>query len=204
MISYSVQIIDRLQCLNETVRVYRSAVKYLVDIAFLHYDEIKDLSSNWAMTYIESLVHTTRFNKAKYLRFDKEFYKFPSYLRRAAITTAIGKVSSYLSLVENWKADGCKGKKPHMNYNQDMMLCFYRDNMFKEKDGSFMIKVYHKRDWIWMPVTLRQTDLDYIHKHCAGLKEHAPVLKKNGMAAILFVLAMTIAVRNVLSRTKMS
>ena len=187
MISYSVQIKGSLHCFNETVKVYQAAVRYLVDITFIHYDEIKDLSSKWAMTYIESLIHTTAYNPARYPKFDKLFYKFPSYLRRAAITTAIGKVSSYLSLVKNWEEDGCRGKRPHMNFNQEMMPCFYRDNMFVEKDGVFKIKVYHKRDWIWMPIKLRKTDLDYIRKNCSGLKEHAPVLKKrHGGYALCF------------------
>lgn len=178
MISYDVQIKDSLHCFNETVKLYRAAVKYLVNIVFLHYDETKDLASKKAQRYIEILVHSTAGCPARYPRFDKLFYKFPSYLRRAAITTAIGKVSSYLSMVENWEKDGCLGKRPHMNYNQDMMPCFYRGNMFREKDGGFEIKVYHRRDWIWMPIKLRKTDLNYIRKNCTGFKEHAPVLKK--------------------------
>ena len=178
IISYSVQIKDSLHCLSETVKLYRSAVRYLVDIAFLHHEEMENLSSLHTVNYMESLIHTTSHNVAKYPKFDREFYKFPSYLRRAAITTAISKVFSYLSLVRNWENGGCKGKRPHMNFNQDIMPCFYHSNMFKKKDGCFMIKVYYKRDWIWMPITLRKTDLEYIHKHCAGLKEHAPVLKK--------------------------
>lgn len=35
--------------------------------------------------------------------FAKDFYKFPSYLRRAAINEAIGKVSSYKSNYANWE-----------------------------------------------------------------------------------------------------
>lgn len=178
MISYSVQIKDSLHCFDETVKVYRAAVRYLIDITFIHYDEIKDLPPNKAQRYMEILVHSTAGCPARYPKFDRLFYKFPSYLRRSAITTVIGKVSSYLSMVKNWEKDGRKGKRPHMNFNQNMMPCFYQDNMFVEKDGVFKIKVYHKRDWIWMPIVLRKTDLDYIRKNCSGLKEHAPVLKK--------------------------
>lgn len=46
MISYSVQIKDSLHCFDETVKVYRAAVRYLIDITFIHYDEIKDLPPN--------------------------------------------------------------------------------------------------------------------------------------------------------------
>lgn len=178
MISYAVQIKDSFHCLNKTVRLYRAAVKQLVNIVFLHYKDLDTLSAKESQRCIELLVHSTKDREARYPHFDGAFYKFPSYLRRAAITAAIGKVSSYLSMMENWNVSGRKGKKPHMNYSQDMMPCFYKDNMFKEQNGQFFIKVYHKNDWVWMPVTLRKTDLIYIRKHCAGLKEHAPVLKK--------------------------
>ena len=55
------------------------------------------------MNYVEKLVHHTKGNKAVY-DFDNKFYKFPSYLRRSAITKAIGIFSSYMSQIENWKA----------------------------------------------------------------------------------------------------
>ena len=101
MISYSVQIKDSLHCFDETVKVYRAAVRYLIDITFIHYDEIKDLPPNKAQRYMEILVHSTAGCPARYPKFDRLFYKFPSYLRRSAITTVIGKVSSYLSMVKN-------------------------------------------------------------------------------------------------------
>ena len=162
--------------MDQTVRVYRDAVKYLTNIVLLHFDEMNQAKVK--VNYIERLIHTTKKNQAKYPLFDQRFVKFPSYLRRAAIRTAIGKVSGYCSQVANWKADGCKGKKPFMNFSQDMMPCFYRKDMFLEVDGEFFIKIYSQHDWVWKHIPVRRTDLEYIRKNCYGLKEHAPVLKK--------------------------
>lgn len=178
MMSYGVKLNNLVRCLEPTLRVYRDAIRYLIDIAALHYDDVKDMKSLDAQSYVEHLVHTTEDNDAPYKRFDKLFYKFPSYLRRDAITTAIGKVKAYKKLVALWEQDGCKGKKPHMDFNQDMMPCFYRGNMFREEGGNFSIKVYRKKDWVWMPVSLRKTDLEYIRKNCSDLRACAPVLKK--------------------------
>lgn len=177
-VSYGIQLNRMDRCLDPTIRVYRDAVRYLIDIAMLHYEEIKNLLPNDAQRYIERLIHSTKQNAAVYPAFDRRFYKMPSYLRRSAISTANGKVTGYMELVSQWKASGCKGRKPHMNFSQDMMPCFYRNNMFRQKNGIFEIKAYIRHDWIWLPVSMRKTDLDYIHKHCSGMKECAPVLRK--------------------------
>lgn len=177
-ISYGVQLNHMSRCLDPTVRVYRHTVRYLIDIVFLHYEEIEGLSPKAAQRHIEQLVHSTAYFPAAYPAFDRRFYKMPCYLRRAAISTAIGKVSSYRKLVSLWEDGGRKGKRPHMDFNQDMMPCFYKGNMFDAKDGVFRIKAFIRNDWVWLPVSLRKSDLDYIRKHCAGMKECAPVLRK--------------------------
>ena len=56
-ISYGVQLNHLNKSLGPTLKYYRSVVRYLVDIVLIHYDEIKDLSSNSAQQYIEHLVH---------------------------------------------------------------------------------------------------------------------------------------------------
>lgn len=178
VVSYGVKLNNLTQCLNPTIKVFRDAVRYLINISLLHYEDIKDLSPNIAMNFIEALVHSTSNRMAKYPAFDKVFYKMPSYIRRNAITVANAKVDGYKKLVALWEANGCAGKKPHINYNQDVMPCFYRKNMFIETSNGFAIKVYHHNDWVWLPATLRKTDLDYIHKNCRNLKESAPVLNK--------------------------
>ena len=177
-ISYGVKLNNMTRCLDPTIRVYRDAVRYLTEITLLHYDEIRLLPSKRTMTFVEKLVHGTKKRTAVYPEFDRRFYKMPSYLRRAAIVTAIGKADSYRKLTDLWKADGCKGKKPFLNLQQDMMPCFYRENMFRHDARGFAIKIFRNNDWVWQTIKLRKTDLDYIAVHCAGLKESAPVLRK--------------------------
>ncbi len=52
---------------------------------------------------MERLIHSTANNEAVYKRFDNEFYKFPSYLRRDAINTSIGLILSYRSQLQKWE-----------------------------------------------------------------------------------------------------
>ena len=182
VISYGVKLHHLNKALDPTIKIYRDAVKYLMDIVFIHYDEIKDLSPFSANRYIEMLVHTTKNTDAIYT-FDQRFYKFPSYLRRDAISTAIGKVDSYKKLLALW--DQSKGKKPHINRNQDIMPCFYRDNMFKQKGDEFSIKVFQNNDWVWLKICLDKTDLNYIKTNCIGMDECAPVLRKAHKSYVL-------------------
>ena len=177
-LSYGVKLKNMTRCLDPTIRVYRDAVRYLTEIALLCYPEIRLLPSKLAMNHVEKLVHGTKNRKAVYPEFDKRFYKMPSYLRRSAIMTAIGKADSYRKLVDLWRENGCAGKKPFLNLRQDMMPCFYRDNMFRHDERGFAIKIFRNNDWVWLPVKLRKTDLDYIARNCVGLKESAPVLRK--------------------------
>jgi IS605 OrfB family transposase len=179
-VSYGVQLNHLNKCLDPTIRVYRNAIRYLIDIVTRHYSEIKDLSQLDSQQYIENLTHATEGNIPMYPRFDRLFYKFPSYLRRDAINAAIGKVSSHIKLTELWEKNGRKGRRPRMNYNQDTMPCFYRGNMYREENTKhgFQIKVYRNHDWVWLDIDMDRSDMRYIHDYCAELKEAAPVLKK--------------------------
>ena len=178
-VSYGVQLNHINKCLAPTIRVYRSAVRYLVDIVMLHYDDVKELDIKRGKSYVEKLILNTKAHRAIYPAYERNFHKFPSYLRRDAIANAIGKVSGYKAMVAAWELGGRKGCKPRMNFNQDTMPCFYRGNMFRDyKDCGFQIKVFRNHDWVWQDIELNRSDLRYIHDHCAGLKESAPVLCK--------------------------
>ena len=128
-----------------------------------------------------------------YPAYDRKFYKFPSYYMRSAITCAIGKVSSYKSLVDLWTKDGCKGSKPRLNSNQDLMPCFYKGNTFRydEKSG-YDIKVFRNNDWVWQHVELDKADIRYIKSRFPGAEMSAPVLRKRYHGFILqFTLDVT-------------
>ena len=88
--------------LKATVMIYSDAVKYLIDVVNDNWTFIENLNSKQAINYIEKLIHQTNKNLNPKYDFDVKFYKFPSYLRRAAIKQAIGKIKSYKSNLENW------------------------------------------------------------------------------------------------------
>lgn len=184
-VSYGITIKHCDHVFDKTIEIYRAAVSYLTDIALLHYDALLSIKASDHGTaqqlrqrYIESLVHTVKNHTAMYDSFDRKFYKFPSYLRRDAINTAIGKVFAYRSAVRNWEDSGCKGRKPFLNRTQDVMPCLYRGNTFIQNGSSAMIKVYNGHDWIWINAALRETDINYIKKHVSNWKESAPVLTR--------------------------
>lgn len=191
-VSYKAQIMNAFHILDGTVDYYRDVITYITEVVLAHYDELAAIegviASHLRQVEIESLIHTTKTNTAAYKEFDRRFYKFPCYLRRDAIKTAYALVDSWKKLLALWEKDGCKGKRPRLNRSQASMPCFYRGNAFvkhaddhlfyKKDEDTFMLKVWHNHDWVWIPVVLRETDLRYIKDHCLPLKEHAPVLVK--------------------------
>lgn len=103
--SYQVRIVNCSVNLNETVCIYRKALAYLIGVVNENWNAVKriDTGNLEQQRYIDKLVHSTKNHEAKYPDFDKLFYKYPSYLRRATITVAIGAVSSYRSNLANWE-----------------------------------------------------------------------------------------------------
>ena len=186
-VSYGLKIASAYHIFDETIKIYREAVKYITDVALLRFDEISVIDAYGGYTkqqaqrkYVESLIHATKESPACYERFDREFYKFPSYLRREAITTAIGIVSSYKTNLQKWEADGKKGRHPHLNRNQNVMPCFYRNNTFldSEETNIVSLKLYSGKDWIWETFVIRDCDFMYAYSHMKEWKASAPVLVK--------------------------
>ncbi len=94
---------DLQKAIYATIKIYRSAVNYVLKVLDKEYLNIKDLLSKEQVNAVEQLIHTTKNNTAKYSDFDKNFYKFPSYLRREVINTALGIYKSWYSNYENWE-----------------------------------------------------------------------------------------------------
>ena len=100
--SYGVEIRKVGSPVSLTYRVYRDAVRVLT----LFYDTVwEELSvitdKKRRFNHAEHLVHGTKKNRAVY-DFDGRFPKMPSYLRRSAITHALGAVSSYRTRLAQW------------------------------------------------------------------------------------------------------
>ena len=85
--------------------------------------------------HAEHLVHGTKKNRAVH-DFDSRFPKMPSYLRRSAITHALGAVSSYRTRLAQWEEGGKEGKAPVLGERTHAMPVFYRKNMYREEDGD--------------------------------------------------------------------
>ena len=94
--SYQVRIVNCSVNLIDTVRIYQEALSYLIGVVSENWDAVKSITTG-------ALEHGNKNREAKYQEFDKMFHKYPSYLRRATITAAIGAVSSYRSNLANWE-----------------------------------------------------------------------------------------------------
>lgn len=130
--SYQVRIVNCSVNLNETVRIYRKALAFLIHVVDENWDAVQSITTGSLeqQHYIEKLVHGNKNREAKYPDFDKLFYKYPSYLRRATITAAIGAVSSYHSNLANWETSGKEGKQPTLQIDRKALPIFFRDDMF--------------------------------------------------------------------------
>ena len=177
--SYGVEIRKAGGALSMTLKTYREAVRVLA----LFYDTVwDDLSAvkeeKKRFNRAEHMVHSTKRNRAVY-DFDSLFPKMPSYLRRSAITHALGAVSSYRTRLAQWEEGGRKGKSPVLGEMTHAMPVFYRGNMYKEGEGdTAFLKLYNGRDWVWVRASLLHTDMEYLRKHWTGVKASAPVLEK--------------------------
>ena len=162
--------------LKATVMIYSDAVKYLIDVVNDNWTFIENLNSKQAINYIEKLIHQTNKNFNPKYDFDVKFYKFPSYLRRAAIKQAIGKIKSYKSNLENWLNTDMTTKKPGFPKVNLEYPAFYKGNMFKEESK---IKVYKNNDWVWITLKFKKSDVDYINRYCNNCEKLNPRLVKN-------------------------
>ena len=179
--SYGVELRKQNIPIRQTLEIYRSAVRYLVEVYESVWEELAKIEeSKKRFNAAEHLVHTTKRNPARF-DFDFCFPKMPSYFRRAAVQHALGSVSSYRTRLEQWKAEGQKTGKPYLKSEQYAMPVFYHNVMYREnteeKDAAFL-KLYDGHDWKWFAVRLKHTDMEYLRKHWSGKKASAPTLEK--------------------------
>ena len=180
--SYQVEITNLRRIFEPTVRIYRDVIAYLISVCQEQWQNIELLPENNERDhYVEHLVHSSKSNVAGYSDFDTLFPKLPSYLRRAAIRKALGMVSSYSSNHQNWVKGGCKGKEPKLQPVTWEMPIFYRGNMYKpseEDENCGYLKLYVQRDWKFVKVHFRPTDVRYLKKYWSDVEASAPILEK--------------------------
>lgn len=177
--SYKVQILDNGSIFNDTIRIYRSALSFLISVFDAEWDALHSKKAKERFNVAEHLVHGTKHNIAKY-DFDARFHKMPSYLRRAVIQEALGSVSSYRSNHANWEKDGRQGKEPKLQAEHLAMPTFYNKEMYCASDDpcAAYLKLFFNNDWVWVKVRLRGTDVRYLKRYWQHCKPSAPTLEK--------------------------
>lgn len=179
--SYKVKIKNYNKIFNGTVYIFRKAVSFFIDVCDKEWINLETLNGKQRNNYIESITIATNKHPYPKYNFNENFYKMPSYLRRSAIQQAIGCYSSYKSNLINWENSDKLGKKPKITIDRNVMPTLYKDNMYiRTGSNTAKIKIFHKNDWVWLEVSLREQDVKYIEKHCCKSKELIPTLKKSG------------------------
>jgi IS605 OrfB family transposase len=183
----------------DTLAIYNKALSFFITLCDKEWHNLCELDSNMQLSLVEKLSHITNSNLHVKYDFSKEFYKFPSYMRRAAIAEALGAVSSHYSRHKNWlekrenKVSQNKKfyeKPPTLNYSPKSFPVFYRKEMFKSPQektqsgivlGVSLIKVYKDNDWKWIEVEYKNKELLSSDKYrFKTYKEHNPMLVKKG------------------------
>ena len=178
---YSVKIKFHNKIFRETVALYRAAVDFFIETCLSEWDAIAPIDgAKQRQRCVEILCHQGRGVSTPKYSFSKNFYKFPSYLRRAAISDAIGLVSSYKSNLKRYD-DNPVGRPPSCPKAGYAYPAMFRDNCFV-RTGTYTarLKVFIRNTWDWLDIKLKKGDVDYILRRCAGRKECAPVLRKRG------------------------
>lgn len=177
--SYKVQVLNNSSIFNDTIRIYRSALSFLISVFDAEWDALHSKKAKERFNVAEHLVHGTKHNIAKY-DFDARFHKMPSYLRRAVIQEALGSVSSYRSNHANWEKDGRQGKEPKLQAEHLAMPTFYNKEMYCASDDpcAAYLKLFFNNDWVWVKVRLRGTDVRYLKRYWQHCKPSAPTLEK--------------------------
>ena len=104
----------------------------------------------------------------------KTFTNFPVIIRKAAITEAIGKVSSYKSNYANWEKNP-KGQNPGEPKAGKEYPAMYRKNCFvRTGRNTAELKVFINRTWDWLKIELRNIDVKYIQRYCKTRNAYRP------------------------------
>ena len=83
--SYGMKLTGDLTALETSIRVYRQALSFIIPIINDGWEVLSECEhANQKYNLIEKWIHSTAKNQARF-DFDKQFPKFPTYLRRSAI-----------------------------------------------------------------------------------------------------------------------
>lgn len=172
--------------LKDTMRIFREASEMVGSIVEERWDDVKcqDTSKD-KLTYVESLIHTTKNNQADYPDFDKRFYKFPAYYRRSVINFVVGQVRSYHTRLDEYEerrytaiSSGKKFKerRPILNLNAAAFPSMYKDQMYILDGTRLSLKVRIRNTWDWVEVSIPARDKKYLENKASCGKVCSPKL----------------------------
>lgn len=159
-----VKIMDQSTVFDETLEIYNEALSFLLNVMYQEFGMDYRKSTLVTVQKVEKLVHATKNNPTpKYNDFNVLFHKFPSYLRREAISSAYGKWQSWRSNYLNWQKESIAAseqdkkftkKAPEFSSKHMEFPFLYKGNMYKTDESETRIKVFKNKDWVWQPITL--------------------------------------------------
>lgn len=184
--SYPVRLMGPRKALASTIQIYREAVAFLIDVANKEWDTIGPIFQEFDLKgqqCLDRMVHKAGKGPEPKYDFDEKFYKFPCYFRRAALSMALGAVSSYRSNLRNWENAGRQGKPPKLTCERNVMPTFFRKNMSDSTEmlagqkNEVWLKLYVDKDWVYRPVRCRRQDVKYLVKWWNSVEASAPTLE---------------------------
>ena len=180
--SYKMKLTGDLKALETSINIYRDALRVLIPIIDDNWNTLSEYEfANQKYNRIEKWIHNTKNNQAVY-NFDELFPKFPTYLRRSALATALGIVSSYRSNLANWEKEP-KEQAPQLSLTHYTYPAYYKKNLFRNFDPvrqTVELKVFKNGDWIFETYQLKTSDCRYYQTYLTGKKQNVPIIQKKG------------------------
>ena len=180
--SYKMKLTGDLKALETSINIYRDALRVLIPIIDDNWDTLSEYEfANQKYNRIEKWIHNTKNNQAVY-NVDELFPKFPTYLRRSALATALGIVSSYRSNLANWEKEP-KEQAPQLSLTHYTYPAYYKKNLFRNFDPvrqTVELKVFKNGDWIFETYQLKTSDCRYYQTYLTGKKQNVPIIQKKG------------------------
>lgn len=143
--------------LSDTVLLYRRYVRDLMVLINARWRVFQHADGNDVIKLTEELIHPTRFRPdVKHPHFHKNYYKFPSYLRRVAIMDAAGQVRSFHTRYNDWLDSGMTNMPPKLTVSTSTFPSLYKGQCirFSADNNMAFIKVWWNRDWVWQAFRL--------------------------------------------------
>ena len=180
--SYAVEIKHINKLFRQTIKIYKDAISFCIKAFEEHWEVLETLNTGnrERFAYADALIHSTKSNIAKYLDFDIQFHKMPTYLRFAVINTALGYLSSYHSNLTNWEYSDTDDKAPALQTHLNKLPTFYSCGMYRDdcEGDAVRLKLFVNNDWNWVTIQLKHTDVVSIQKHMQNAKMSVPTLEK--------------------------